>query len=159
MRKMAENFTQHYNCMFPNLRDKIKELQEKLPYKFSALQDHNYNVCEPEHQTKLFNNLRHTEIDIVIETSDCLFIGEAKDESRFRGIPNYVLMHQLIREFVMARILLAVRGCKKEIIPFIVWSKHNGRKPFEVEFMVKQSWLERENILTWECIETLTRNC
>ena len=160
--EQKEDFMKRYNCIFPDLRNRVEEvrekLQEKFSYRFSALQKHNY-VCKPEHQGKLFENLRNTEIDIVMETSDYLFIGEAKDQSRFRANPNYVLMHQLIREFVLAKILLAVRGCEKEIIPFIVWSKHDGRNPFEVEFMLEQCWLKERNILTWECVKNLTRAC
>ena len=75
--------------------------------------------------TITFNNLLNTEIDIVLESPNHLFIGEAKSEMGFSPRSNRVLVHQLVRQYVTARILLAYvnLNCKKSVIPFIVWDK------------------------------------
>lgn len=99
----------------------------------------------------LFSNLFHTEIDIILETPTNLFIGEAKHQSSFRGNGDRVLVHQLIREYVMARILANHLRSAKKIVPFVVWGRSKTqRKPKEVEFMIQQGWMRKENVLTWE---------
>ena len=66
-----------YNRPFPDLRGQI----EKFPGFRLKWQPSHYNASKQNHDG-LFNNLRNTEIDIVLETPTRLFIGEAKDESR-----------------------------------------------------------------------------
>ena len=87
---------------------------------FRNLKCDNYAVVSLEGAKKLLNNLYNTEIDIVIETPKRLFIGEAKHEADFGSDSRLVLVHQLIRQYVMAQALLETLGCKKQVIPFIV---------------------------------------
>ena len=124
------------------------------------------------HQKKLYDNLRNTEIDIVLVTPKYLYIGEAKDESRLDVKYGYVLMHQLIRQYVMAAILLDWIRCDKEIVPFVIGHaerlkcNHKNLKHInQVNFMLDQVCAEdktsrllclrEEHILTWAHIEKL----
>ena len=64
-------------------------------------------------------------IDIVLETTNRLFIGEAKLESALGSDSDHVLVHQLIRQYVMAHILLDVLVNRavydsREVVPFVV---------------------------------------
>ena len=65
-------------------------------------------------------------------------------------------MHQLIRQYVMASLLVDRLGVKKQVVPFVVWSRAKGqRRPKQVNFMIQQGWLKEDNVLTWEDIEKL----
>ena len=151
---LAEDFARHYMCLFANLRECI----EKPSYRFK-LQSHSYNVSAHENK-KLFSNLRHTEIDIVLETPDHLLIGEAKDESRFGADGKHVLVHQLIRQYVMAKILAKIKGAEKKVVPFIVGHKcrlQSIKNTSQVRFMIDQDWLKECNILSWDDIKQLSQ--
>ena len=63
--------------------------------KIRGLKDHNYATAGEEVKKKLVDNLRNTEFDIVLQTRDFLFIGEAKHESTFHASSSFVLVHQL----------------------------------------------------------------
>ncbi len=105
---------------------------------------------------KLAENLMNTEVDIVLETPNNLFIGEAKDESTFDANGGLVLVHQLIRQYVMARILVDLLGTKQNVVPFIVWSGAKRHIPAQVQFMLKRQWLKEKNILTWNGVKGKT---
>ena len=156
------DLARRYENLFPDLRKKVEGFID--PRRFHLkLKDHHYSPSGKEGATLLGNNLIYTEIDVVLETPSNLFIGEAKDESGFDAKSRYVLVHQLIREFVMANILVKQRvseGCvpKKTVIPFVVRNELKGREQAQVEFMVKQDWLPKGNILGWEDIENLACN-
>ena len=143
-----EKVTEIYDCRFANLRQKI----ETSKHRFNDLKGHNY-VVSPETQKDLYNNLRNTEIDIVLETPKHLFIGEAKHESRFGGAGKLILVHQLVRQYVTATILLALVGEDKCVVPFVVADADEHKsvnRTAQVEFMVDQGWLKRENVLCWD---------
>ena len=91
-----------YESLFPELRGCVEK-------HFTNLDAIHYSVSD---KVKLANNLRNTEIDIVLESQHHLFIGEAKREAKF-GDRASVLKHQLVRQYVMARILLELVGKKK----------------------------------------------
>ena len=130
----------------------IKQGHDNSP---QALNPKNYRVTSGD-EKELFNNLYNTEIDIVLETPGHLFIGEAKDESVLRGTGTLVLVHQLIREYVMAKILLRVMGSEKEVVPFMaVADADSTRKSGQVQFMISQKWLKKGNVLTWGDIRSL----
>ena len=158
-----QDFADRYSCLFPNLRKKIDDFQSSESI-FKDLESWNYTVPEGEWKSKLGNNLYYTEIDIVLQTKNHLFIGEAKHESSFDSKSKYVLVHQLIREYVMAKILIdriTSEGCvsKKKVIPFVVADdakklKNNG----QVKFMIERGWLKEDNLLNWNDIEDLTRD-
>ena len=95
----------------------------------------------------LRSNLHHTEIDIVLDTPRHLFIGEAKDKSRLDAKSNYVLVHQLIREYVLAKMLLTILGLDRKIVQFVVGTNvANLKKNEQVLFAEGQGWLTENNM-------------
>lgn len=78
----------------------------------SPLKTHNY-LAKGECEENLYNNLLNTEIDIVLQTDTHLCIGEAKSSQKLDATSTHVLMHQLIRQYVMARILVRTYGQQK----------------------------------------------
>lgn len=143
-----------YHSQFADLRQQICDFEQQP---FRDLKSHNYVVSQ-ETQEDFLNNLRNTEIDIVLETPERLFIGEAKHESGFGGDGKLILVHQLIRQFVTATILLDLLGEKKEVVPFVVVDDGNLRgvmNTAQVNFMVDQGWLKAENVLSWREIDDI----
>ena len=156
-----EHFRTVYSQEFCELRKKIEEFSG-----FKQLKDWNYNGSKKyptkRYGDKLSSNLLHTEIDIVFETPKRLFIGEAKGESSLGANAEYVLVHQLIRQYVMAKVLIGLKCESKEVIPFIVENKAENKPTgmkdtVQVKFMLDQGWLEESNIQTWDCIRDLWR--
>ena len=151
--------------LFRDLRERVKNFRaEEPPYKFNTLRPHNYDPSK-ENWEDLFNNLSKTEIDIVLETPNHLFIGEAKDESTLGTGGKYILVHQLIREYVMAKILVDLVQVDKLVVPFVVWDPshpENLRNTVQVKFMLNQCWpdgqrwLREDNVLSWCDIKKLT---
>ena len=126
----------------------------------------NYNVdrvpvrLSGKDSDKLSNNLFYTEIDIVLQSEKYLFIGEAKSESRLGAKSEYVLVHQLIREFVMAKVLVDLSKSNKCVVPFVVGDKDklaNIKNSKQVKFMINQGWLNKKNILSWDCIDRIAK--
>ncbi len=151
--------TERYNYRFRTLGERIRGAED-LNLRFSN--DQNYN---PEIQPEsLHDNLRNTEIDIVLETPKYLFIGEAKHQSDLGTNGELVLVHQLIRQYVMAKILVDLcepYDCrKKEVIPFIVADKSKRMKSkHQVRFMRDhECWLHEKNILSWNCIDKIAES-
>lgn len=143
-----------YHSRFGEVRQQVKKFVEAG--KFKKLTGDNYRASNNAQKRRLRNNLRHTEIDIVLESPKHLFIGEAKHESDFGGNSNYILTHQLIRQYVMARILIELSGAKREIVPFVVGDDSSVlNNSHQVQFMIEQKWMRRENVLTWSDIEAL----
>ena len=101
-------------------------------------------------------------IDIVLETMDRLFIGEAKLESALGSDSDHVLVHQLIRQYVMAHILLDVLVNRavydsREVVPFVVVEDADyTRRTSQIRFMVDQKWLRPEDVLSWHDVAGLT---
>lgn len=148
-----------YNHRFLSLRKNIDRFG-----KFQALKHHNYDVSEQGRMDKLKSNLAHTEIDIVLETPKHLFIGEAKGETKLRGVGERVLVHQLIRQYVMAIILVDCQVAnghpKKRVIPFVVGDKASLpslKNTAQIKFMIHQTWLKEKNVLSWDRIKELAQ--
>ena len=131
--------------------------------------DSNYNASKKSQIDKLRNNLIGTEIDIVLETSECLFIGEAKDYSGFGDDSSYVLVHQLIRQYVMATLLvekLMKEGLDRpmNVVPFVEGRdvqklKNHGQIDFMIQQgKIREGWLREENVLSWEDIKKLSND-
>ena len=157
-----EKLACHYQCLFPDLREEIKQFsQPNKPSGFRKLKDDNYRITNEKNRKDLCNNLRNTEIDIVLETSKHLFIGEAKDVSDSGAKKDYVLVHQLIRQRVTAQILLDLTQSKKAIIPFIVmdkdkienWISNNA----QIKFMTTYRWLDENHILSWDKVAEIAQ--
>ena len=146
--KLAEKTSAAYASRFHDLRDKINEFPG-----FNPLQLHNYDA-EGQNAKKLADHFKNTEFDIVLETSQHLFIGEAKDESSFGTDGKLVLVHQLIRQYVIARILVdLVSKGRKSIVPFVVAPEGKKlaslRNTAQIKFMIDQKYLKESNILSW----------
>ena len=145
---LAKLYREFFSC----LSQKIVQFNS-----FKNLNPCNYNVDKKEYEKKLYDNLRNTEIDIVLETPEYLFIGEAKDESGFGADGNLILVHQLIRQYVMAKIL--ANGCLKRnitVVPFIVGEDiEDLKRTAQVQFMKKHYNLKHKNILSWNFINDL----
>lgn len=158
---LGKGISEPYERFFDGLRKDLQDFGEATPNEF------NYCPDAPKGVDYLRTNILNTEIDIVLETPRHLFIGEAKDESSLGRDEKYVLMHQLIRQYVTATILTAIirsrhkgKG-KKQIVPFIVANKkklYGVRNDAQVEFMIHKGWLKEDNILSWEDIETIRRS-
>ena len=150
------DFARRYDWLFGpegniDLRNAIKSLKHLDGLPFKCLQDHNYVAKRP--YRILCNNLFYPEIDVVLESPGFLYIGEAKSESVFSTDAPYVLVHQLIREYVMASVLLDYIGSVKKVVPFVVWDMTpEDSLPVQVSFM-KQYGLK---LLQWSDIKALS---
>ena len=70
---------------------------------------------------------------------------------RFDAKSDHILVHQLVRQYVMARILIDFLGTGKRVVPFLVVNETRDiRKRQQVDFMIRQCWLRCENILKWD---------
>lgn len=108
------------------------------------------------------DNLKGTEIDIVLETDGYLCIGEAKQESSFSNDTNLALTHQLIRQYVTAKVLVDIAKSNHKVIPFVVVTKKEklksgGFRPFQLDFMIDQEWMSKSNIFSWCDINQIAR--
>lgn len=148
-----------YSVVFPSLRDEIENFNKSQVGNRLALPNPslNYDVSDPE---KLYSNMENTEIDIVLEAPNHLYIGEAKQQSNLGANGDLVLVHQLIRQYVMARVLCHLLYCendnslaKKRVVPFLVVDRDKRDSVMntnQVIFMVGRKWLKAENVLTWD---------
>ena len=62
------------------------------------------------------------------------------------------LVHQLIRQYVMATILVDILASDKKVVPFVVGG---SRRSLQVDFLVKQGWLNPNNVLEWKDVKAL----
>ena len=151
-KRVEGNFTERYSRLFGDLREKVSAFGQ-----FQDLEEKNYRADNKGEN--LYNNLRNTEIDIVLTSKDYLFIGEAKDESGLGANSELVLVHQLIRQHVTARVLLDLIGAKKTVIQFVVGKNMESlRNTGQVKFMIEQHWLSEDNVLSWECVKNLAKS-
>ena len=154
--KHIKAFASLYDSLFPDLRYKVDGFPEGEKRTFNSLQAENYIVSTDNRRNLLFSNLRNTEIDIVIASPNHLFIGEAKGEMGLHANSKYMLVHQLIRQYVMANILLKHLGNEKTVVPFMVSNDSaKEKRNLQARFMLCQEWLKEENILTWEDVGKL----
>ena len=142
----AKDLAEIYNRLFPNLRQEIGESGL-----FASLKDRNYDASGQDGIKKLRDNVCNTEIDLVLESPTRLFIGEVKSESTLGANGNLVLVHQLVRQYVTARILVDLLGCDKEVIPFVIADDTEKlNRTHQVKFMIQQCWMKQENVLGWD---------
>ena len=136
--------------LFPDLRQRIEGYGH-----FRDLSDGNYEISSDTYRSRLVTNLVNTEIDIVLESPGRLYIGEAKSESNFHADGKLVLVHQLVRQYVMASVLVDVLRCSREIVPFVVVDRTRGSWPHQVQFMIAQRWMSEDNCLTWDDLQAM----
>ena len=139
-----------YRCLFPRLRGEVKNYGG-----FRGLQNDNYAISTKDQKSNLVNNLFHTEIDVVMETPGRLYIGEAKYKTGFHAASKLVLVHQLIRQYVTAKMLVAMVGLDKEVIPFVIGG---NEKQDQVKFMIWSRRMREDHVLSWEEVEAMV-NC
>ncbi len=152
-----------YNEQFSSLRGELEAYIERAGQSqtFNRLKDQNY-IASKDTVKSLRNNLINTEVDIVVSTQNYLFIGEAKLESTFGADSRFILVHQLIRQYVMASMLLDKLNLteNKRVIPFIVGrNAERIREHHQVKFMLDRHWLRKENVLSWKDIGKIARGC
>lgn len=150
-----EEFAQIYRSLFPNLRAQLIEDE------FNLSSTVNYNPSEESSKTILYHHIHGSETDVVLEAPGYLFVGEAKYGGTFHDYGNKVLVHQMIRQYVIASIILKVLKMDTvAIVPFFVGSDDDVeqlKNKGQINFMVKQGWIYRQNILSWGDIERLVR--
>lgn len=150
-----EDWARRYECLFPNLSQRcFGRLHGRENY------DRKQWTRPEAWEKKLFENLRNTEVDVVIETPNSLFIGEAKHKMGFGADRRLVLVHQLIRQYVTASVLADKLKCEgqgeRKIVPFVVVDDVKRSRRFEqVRFMCRQGWLRKENVLGWKEVKDL----
>ena len=144
-----ETFRRAFEKRFGQLRGLVDD-HERL----TLSKDHSYSIAEGN-PDKLYSNLRNNEIDIVLETPSHIYIGEAKDEMGFGYDGDLVLVHQLIRQYVTAKLLMDVIGSDKNLVQFVVVNGDklpNTKKTYQVTFALERGWLKEGHILTWDQI-------
>ncbi len=147
-----------YNRKFSHLQDDLHRYIEEAgrSQTLNRLHNWNYVVSAGQNVNPLRNNLINTEIDIVLETPNCLFIGEAKHQSDLGADSRYILVHQLIRQYVMATMLIDKLREHKKVIPFVVGPNTDELiRHHQVKFMIHQGWLNPDNVLSWTAIKNL----
>lgn len=150
-----QRFAQLYrNCFVRKLDLRAEVMASDLS---SGMGTGNYGLPDEKREENLFNNLFYTEIDVVLKTPKHLFIGEAKHETGFDSFDTkHVLVHQLVRQNVTAKILLSLLKCEKEVVQFVIADDKEQAKNFgQVRFLIDQKWMNDKNILTWEQIKEL----
>ena len=126
-----------YRHCFPSLRQQVE-----LCAGFRSLKDHNYVIADDECKTKLYHNLINTEVDVVLQTDKHLCIGEAKCSQRLAADSRHILVHQLIRQYVMARILVELKRSDKKVVPFVVGDcRDDLMRTHQVKFMIEMGYL------------------
>ncbi|MCY4528382.1 MAG: hypothetical protein OXD46_05040 [Chloroflexi bacterium] len=162
-----ETLAESYLPLFsdPNKLDLCRQINEID--KHDTLTDRNYNVSNRDWKEKLWTNLNNTEIDVIVKTPNHLFIGEAKHETTaFDADKNRFLMHQLIREYVMASTLIDCLESDKEVVPFVVGNEPDKIKEphpnlkhiHQIGFLRDVGWLKEENVLSWDCIDEIAKS-
>ena len=142
-----------YRHFFPSLREQIERCAG-----FQPLKDHNYVIADDQRKRKLYDNLFNTEVDIVLQTAKHLCIGEAKCGQRLAADSRHILVHQLIRQYVMARILVELKGGDKKVVPFVVGDcRDDLMKTHQVKFMIEMGYLRECNVLSWENLLEILR--
>lgn len=145
---------EHYVDLFPHLRGSIED--SVAPGGIRPLKEWNYDASTRCRQSHLASNLFNTEIDIVLETPEHLFIGEAKHKTSFHAHSALILTHQLIRQYVMASVLVRLQEKTKVVVPFVVGDKAPViAETAQVRFMIDREYMRPENVLGWRAIEAL----
>ncbi|MCA6951718.1 hypothetical protein [Pectobacterium polaris] len=146
--------------LFPNLQENILSFNDGGRKYLRVEKSVNYSLNRENAPLRLFNNIRNTEIDIVIETRKKLYIGEVKDSQKFGADGSLFLPHQLLRQYIMARILVDELGKDLDIVPFVVVNNstlkdNDGQVQLnngQVQIMCKFGYLNMKNVFRWDGI-------
>lgn len=144
-------YTEHFN----NLYENIEEYNQNNSPSLEIEREKNNYTVNRETLGDFLKNLYYTEIDIVIRIENFLLIGEVKHTQTFGSKSEHVLVHQLVRQYVMASILtkeLSERdNTAYTVVPFII--ANNIERNGQVRLLESLGWLHRDNIIPWESIE------
>ena len=143
----TDHLIQRYDSLFPRLRERIKKFCEENPSRLRLNSPKNY--VPHEDPSGFFQNVRNTEIDIVVETETALYIGEAKQTQGFNARGNLVLPHQLPRQYIVAALLVDAVGTTKPIVPFVVFERRPRSESGQLQLMKKLGLLKSENVFSW----------
>ena len=151
-----KNFTstalvERFYRLFPNLRKDVEKFSNENPKLLRLPQLYNYEINNAM-ATKLFHNIRGTEIDIVIETKAAIYIGEVKDTQAFGAKGDAALPHQLLRQYIMVKILLDELQSDLEVIPFVISGSVRTKNSGQVKLMQSLEILNKENVITWDML-------
>ena len=152
----GSKFVDIYNELYTDLLGELRASQ------VTVSKERNYNVSGKEGRRKLYHHLHGTEFDVVLEAPGLLFLGEAKLGGSYNDSNDSVLRHQLVKQYVVANILLSYMGKRNDggqllIIPFVVSDKPDTlKKSPQAKFMIKRGWLKADNIMSWDDINELT---
>lgn len=139
-----------YKEEFRTLREDI----ENFGCRFRNLKEDNYVVDKPHREDIFLSNVIHTEIDMVIQSENYLYIGEMKYEAPFSANSKHVLVHQLIRQYVVSKLLVSHQKCKiRSVKQFVVVKKKPASN--QLDFVKYQGWLCDKNILTWNDLDRI----
>jgi len=149
----------YYQKTFSNLLDNIHQynITENNPKLKLNNPEINYVVNE-ETKNIFLNNLYYTEVDIIIRAGSNLLIGEVKSTQTFGSNSKHVLVHQLLRQYIMVSTLVNEKqfqekhNCIFTIIPFVI-ANRNAERTAQVKIMKNLGWLVRGNVLNWDFIE------
>lgn len=147
---------QVYNAKFKSLRAEIEKYNASYFPRLN-LDDcgRNYTVSS-ESIDDFFRNLYNTEIDIVIRAGDCFLIGEVKHTQSFSADSGHILVHQLLRQYVVASIILEeisrMESKKFRVIPFII-ADGNAKNTGQIKLLQHLGWLNEKNIFSWSSFE------
>ncbi|MCY4365733.1 MAG: hypothetical protein OXE17_05850 [Chloroflexi bacterium] len=143
-----------YQELFASLRSDIDKSKS-----LTLRKEWNYQAFDEKSVKKLFHNLHGTEMDIVLDTPGYLLVGEAKDESRLGANSDLVLVHQLIRQYVTAKVLLHFSGnANKKVALFsVVKNRESFLRTYQAKFVLDKGWLCTANVLSWEDINRLAK--
>lgn len=146
-----------YESLFPDLRERVERFD---PSGNQMRRPENWSYNPQNSIDLLASNLVNSEIDVVIETPRFLFVGEAKDEAGLGSDGQYVLVHQLIRQYVMAWTLVVLKCRNQKVVPFVVGDAcklSSLKNTAQVEFMNQQGWLPERNVLSWDEIQEIAK--
>ncbi|MDC9820955.1 hypothetical protein ABRQ07_14320 [Pectobacterium polonicum] len=137
--------------LFPDLQERVLNFKGDSNRYLRVEKTVNYSLEREDAPLRLFQNIRHTEIDIVIETRNKLYIGEVKDSQTFGAHGGLFLPHQLLRQYIMARILIDELGKDLDVVPFIISNNSSEtKKNGQVKLMESLSYLNIDNnVFTW----------
>ncbi len=177
----AKKWATLFENNFSSLNSDIKEWNQgqQNHERLTEPASNHYQTNDAKDREKLYNNLVKTEFDIVVKTPHYLFVGEAKHMSGLNANSKRVLVHQLIRQYVAAKLLLKAHGVESiglndaaktglrqaealGIVPFVICHADELgvpklKKTAQVKFMLKKRWLEEKNILIWDKIDEIAK--
>ncbi|MBI4197980.1 MAG: hypothetical protein HY533_02585 [Chloroflexi bacterium] len=160
--RLTTEITELYAAHFSDLRECIGSFRVDSRPGFLPLDEGSYGVpASREGQVKFYYEMQNTEIDVVLSAPGYLLIGEMKSESSFGASRKNILVHQLIREYVMAKIAVLLRPAYESvaIVSFVIGEKEKKRylhSNKQVRFLVAQGWLTEDNILSWSDLKQWT---